>query len=220
MDRQVSGIPFDQKPRARRRSPTSPPLSTVRSPVLRLTRHRYPHSVFRTRFNFFHQTLPYPPESTIGPATDSSAIGTGGVEQVKETFGHGRVPGRRPWHSECRLTARSAQVSDLAASIDRQVSGIPFDQTPLPALGSGQQLRTTGSAFPYDSPTSARINHRAGDRHFGHRNGRDRASKGDLRSRTCAGSETLAQRVPFDRALGAGLRPRRFYRPSGLRYSA
>jgi hypothetical protein len=40
-----------------------------------------------------------------------------------------------------KMTARSAQVSDLAAKIDRQVSGIPMDRTPLLALGSGQQFQ-------------------------------------------------------------------------------
>jgi hypothetical protein len=38
--------------RARRRSPTSPPLSTVRSPVFRLARHRYPHSGLGNPFSF------------------------------------------------------------------------------------------------------------------------------------------------------------------------
>jgi hypothetical protein len=45
------------------------------------------------------------------------------------------------------LTQRSAQVSDLAATTDRQVSGITLDQTPLPALGFyGRWQAPTGFA--------------------------------------------------------------------------
>jgi hypothetical protein len=47
----------------------------------------------------FYLWLTYQPESAIGSTTDISAVRTGGVEQIEETFGRGRVPGRRPWHS-------------------------------------------------------------------------------------------------------------------------
>jgi hypothetical protein len=85
---------------ARRRSPTSPQVSTVRSPEFRFTRAR-------------RRSPTSPPLSTV----------------------------RSPVFRLARLRPRSAQVSDLAAAVDRQVSGIPIGQTPLPALGSGQPVQ-------------------------------------------------------------------------------
>jgi hypothetical protein len=106
--------------------------------------------------------------------------------------------------------SRSAQVSDLAANIDRQVSSIPLDQTPLLTF----RFIAPGSAFRSVSQIVARINHRVDDRHLGHQNGRGRAIKGDLRSWTCTGSETLAQRGPSRRPSHSACECRRRYRAS------
>jgi hypothetical protein len=73
---------------------------------------------------FFYQSLTYQPKSTIETPADISAIRTGGVEQLRETFGRGRVPGRRPWHSALQTSVRWAQVSDLAANISALGAGL------------------------------------------------------------------------------------------------
>jgi hypothetical protein len=46
---------------------------------------------------------------------DISAIRTGGVQQIKETFGRGRVPGRRPWHSAGDWEHPCSELSFLRA---------------------------------------------------------------------------------------------------------
>jgi hypothetical protein len=98
------------------RSPTSPLLRPT-GLLFRLTRHRYPHLGFSNRF-IFSISRPYhsqnqpsgrrqtfrPSEragSSKGDLRSRTCAGSETLAQraIKENFGRGRVPGRRPWHS-------------------------------------------------------------------------------------------------------------------------